>query len=223
MYDQKRLRLANWVSAATFTIGGSLFAAGAAVAQAGSGDATTAASIYLVGGIFFTTGAYAALLGAINAPAGVGAGAPAEKAWSWWSYQPLRLGWLSTFVLFCGTLAFGVSLVDSFIDGLDTRGVNRLIWRPEVVGCVLFLLSGHLAMTEVCGRHLPCLRRRDLPWSITAINQIGSILFMIAAIAAFTRPQTMHEVNVAIANWCTFAGAVCFAIGGVMQAFERPG
>jgi hypothetical protein len=130
---------------------------------------------------------------------------------------------LTTFVLFCGTLAFGISLVDSFIDGLSTHGVNRLIWRPEVVGCVLFLLSGHLAMTEVCGRHLPCLRRRDLPWSITAINQIGSILFMIAAIAAFTRPQTMSEVNVAIANWGTFTGAVCFAVGGEMQAFARPG
>ena len=39
------------------------------------------------------------------------------KPWSWWSYEPGRLAWLSAFVLFAGTLAFGISLVDSFIRG----------------------------------------------------------------------------------------------------------
>lgn len=125
-------------------------------------------------------------------------------------------------MLFAGTLAFGISLVASFINGLSTHGVDRLIWRPEVVGCVFFLISGHLAMAEICHRFRPCFRRRDLGWGIVAINQVGSILFMISAIAAFTRPETMNEVNVAIANWGTLGGALCFAIGGVMQAFERP-
>ena len=219
----RRLRRINWVAAGAFTVGGSLFALGAAVAQLGSGDAATAASIYFVGGIFFSMGAYASLLGAINAPRSVDAdGALAAEPWRWWSYEPSRIDWLSTFVLFAGTLAFGISLVDSFIDGLSTHGVNRLIWRPEVVGCVLFLLSGHLAMAEICHRFRPCLRRRELGWAIVAINQVGSILFMISALAAFTRPETMNEVSVDIANWGTFTGALCFAIGGVMQAFERP-
>jgi hypothetical protein len=77
-------------------------------------------------------------------------------------------------------------------------------------------------MVEICHRFRPCLRRRDLGWSIVAINQIGSILFMIAALAAFIRPETSSEVNVDIANRGTLTGALCFAIGGVMQAFERP-
>jgi len=55
-----------------------------------------------------------------------------------------------------------------------------------------------------------------------AINQVGSILFMISALAAFVRPATSSEVNVAVANWGTLTGALCFAVGGVMQAFERP-
>jgi hypothetical protein len=213
----------NWVVAGAFTVGGSLFALGAVVAQLGSGDAATAASIYLVGGIFFSTGAYAALLGSINAPRSIDRnGELCGGAWRRWTYEPGRIDWLSTFVLFAGTLAFGISLIDSFIDGLDTHGVNRLIWRPEVAGCVLFLISGHLAMTEVCHRSRPCLRRRDLGWAIVAINQVGSILFMISALAAFTRPETMNEVNVDVANWGTLTGALCFAVGGVMQAFERP-
>lgn len=45
---------------------------------------------------------------------------------------------------------------------------------------------------------------------------------MISALAGFIRPETSSEVNVAIANWGTFAGAACFAIAGVMQAFDRP-
>ncbi len=218
-----RLRRVNWVAAGTFTIGGSLFALGAVVAQVGSGDATTAASIYFAGGLFFTTGGYASLLGAINAPRGVGAGGTqAGERWLWWSYEPQRIDWASTFVLFAGTLAFGVSLLDSFLNGLTTHQVNRLIWSPEVIGCVLFLISGHLSMTEICHRFRPCLRRRDLGWAIVAINQAGSILFMIAALAAFVRPETSSEVNVDVANWGTLTGALCFAIGGVMQAFERP-
>jgi hypothetical protein len=219
----RRLRRLNWVAACAFTLGGLLFALGAAVAQLGSGDALSAASIYLIGGIWFSTGAYASLLGAINAPRTVDpSGALTAESWRWWSYQPERIDWLTTFVLFAGTLAFGVSLISSFFSGLDTRGMDRLIWRPEVVGCVLFLISGHLAMAEICHRFRPCLRCRDLGWAIVAINQVGSILFMVSALAAFTRPETMTEVNVDIANWGTLTGALCFAVGAVMQAFDRP-
>jgi len=44
----------------------------------------------------------------------------------------------------------------------------------------------------------------------------------VAAIAAFVRPSTGDELAVGVANWSTFAGAVCFAIAGAMQEFERP-
>ena len=115
----QRLRRVNWVAAGAFTVGGSLFALGAAEAQLGSGDATTAASIYFAGGLFFNTGGYASLLGAINAPRSVDtAGAPVAERWRWWSYEPQRIDWLSTFALFVGTLAFGVSLGHSFLSGL---------------------------------------------------------------------------------------------------------
>ena len=219
----RRLRRLNWVAAVAFTIGGLLFALGAAEAQIGSGDAAASASIYFAGGLFFSTGGYASLLSAVNAPRTVDKdGSLAAAPWRWWSYEPLRVDWLSTFVLFVGTLAFGISLLDSFLNGLTTHQVNRLIWTPEVFGCALFLISGHLAMAEVCHRPRPCLRRRDLGWAIVAINQLGSILFAISALAAFIRPETSSPVNVAIANWGTLTGALCFAIGGVMQGFERP-
>jgi hypothetical protein len=220
----QRLRRVNWVSAGAFTIGGSLFALGAAEAQLGSGDATTAASIYFAGGLFFNTGGYASLLGAINAPGCTARDeTPSAAGWRWWSYEPKRLDWLSAFVLFVGTLAFGVSLIHSFLTGLTVQEVNRMIWTPELIGCIFFLVSGHLGFVQLCHRRRPCLRPRSLDWWIVAINQVGSILFMASALAAFTRPATGSEVNVALANWGTLSGALCFALGGVVQAFERPG
>jgi hypothetical protein len=186
----RRLLRLNTVAAAAFTIGGLLFVLGAGVAQFGSGNATTSACIYFAGGLCFNTGAYASLLQAINAPRIQGGGASlAGGSWRWWSYEPLRIDWLSAFVLFAGTLVFGINLLDSFIEGLSVKQVNRLIWAPDMVGSILFLVSGHLALTEIChGR--PCWRRRELGWWIVAVNQLGSALFFASALAAFTRPAT---------------------------------
>lgn len=217
-----RMRRLNAVAATAFVIGGALFAAGAAVAQFGSGDATECASIYFAGGLFFNTGGYASLLQVINAPRHViGGKALVGRRWRWWSYEPTRVDWLSAFLLFTGTLVFGVNLVNSFLQGLNVHQINRLIWVPDVVGCALFLASGHLALVEVChGR--PRILRRSLGWWIVAVNQLGSVLFMVSALAAYTRPATGSPVNIDIANWGTLAGALCFSVGGVLQMFERP-
>ncbi|MER7581873.1 hypothetical protein [Kitasatospora sp. NPDC097691] len=218
-----RLRRLNVIAATAFVIGGALFAAGAAVAQFGSGDATTCASIYFAGGLFFNTGGYVSFLQVVNAPRHVpgGEGRLVTRPWRWWSYEPTRLDWLSAFVLFAGTLVFGVNLVFSFLQGLSVRQVNRLIWTPDVIGCLLFLLAGHLAFAEIChGR--PCIRRRSLGWWITAVNQLGSVLFMVSALAAYTRPATGSLINSDIANWGTLTGALCFSLGGILQYYERP-
>ncbi|MFI9770243.1 hypothetical protein ACIHJG_25725 [Streptomyces sp. NPDC052415] len=218
-----RLRRLNAIAAISFVVGGALFAAGAAIAQFGSGDATVCASIYFAGGLFFNTGGYVSLLQVINAPRheGGGQGRLVTGRWRWWSYEPMRVDWLSAFVLFAGTLVFAVDLLDSFLQGLNIHQVNRLIWVPNVIGCALFLISGHLGFVEIChGR--PCLRLRDLGWRIVAVNQLGSALFMVSALAAYTRPATDSLVNADIANWGTLAGAVCFSLAGLLQLGEHP-
>lgn len=218
-----RLRRLNAIAAIAFVIGGALFAAGAAVAQFGSGDATECASIYFAGGLFFNTGGYVSLLQVINAPRHVGGGEGrlVTHRWRWWSYEPMRVDWLSAFALFAGTLVFAVNLLDSFLHGLNVRQVNRLIWAPDVIGCVLFLVSGHLGFVEMChGR--PCVRPHNLGWWIVAVNQLGSVLFMISALAAFTRPATGSLANADIANWGTLTGALCFSLAGLLQLGEHP-
>ncbi|MEV6398301.1 hypothetical protein AB0M39_26590 [Streptomyces sp. NPDC051907] len=218
----RRLRTLNAVAAGSFTIGGALFVLGAVLAQFGSGDPLQSATVYFVGGLFFTGGAYASLLQTINAPRrGDGAGTLVTHRWRWWSYEPLQIDWASTFVLFTGTLVFGVNLLDSFLQGLTVQQVNRLVWTPDVIGCLLFLVSGHLALVEV-SHGPPRIRVRSLGWWIVVVNQLGSVLFMVSALADFTDPRTGDLVNVAVANWGTITGAACFSVAGVLQLFERP-
>ncbi|MGW7102733.1 hypothetical protein [Streptomyces sp. NPDC054838] len=218
-----RLRRLNGIASGAFVIGGALFSLGAAADQFGSADALESASIYFVGGLFFNTGGNTSLLQVLNAPRHTPGGGPLVTArWRWWGYEPMRSDWLSAFVLFVGTLVFGVNLLNSFLQGLTVQQADRLIWTPDVVGCVLFLLSGHLAFLEICHRPRPCVRSRSLGWWVVAVNQLGSVLFMVSALAAFTRPATGSPVNADIANLGTLAGALCFSIGGVLQAFERP-
>jgi hypothetical protein len=212
MSVDRPLRRINTVAATAFVIGGSLFCLGALLAQADVGGPRLAAAVFAAGGVFFTTGGYASVLLVANARPG---------RWRWWSIEPGRLDWAGAVALFVGTLYFGASLLAALIGDLTTAQIHRLVWSPEVIGCVLFLVSGHLALTEL-RRNRPGDRRADLGWWIAVVNQSGSALFMVAAIAAFVRPTTGDELAVGIANWATFAGAACFAAAGAMQEFERP-
>jgi len=218
---QRRLRRANTVAATAFLVGGSLFAIGAALAQAGV-ETTVCATVYLVGGVFFSTGGYTSVLQVVNEPeAGWDAATPGDR-WRWWSREPSRLQWLSAVALFAGTLVFAVNLVDSFVQELSPAQEDRLVWSPDMVGCVLFLVSGHLAMAEIAGGFWRVWRRRDLGWWVIAVNQLGSVLFMVSAVASFVRPSTGDALATGVANWGTLTGALCFAIAGLMQEFEHP-
>jgi hypothetical protein len=216
--SQRRLRRTNAVAATAFLVGGSLFAIGAALALAGTGE-TICATVYLVGGVFFSTGGYASVLQVVNEPL---PGGPGPSRWRWWSHEPGRLQWLSAVALFAGTLVFGVNLVDSFIEGLSPAQEDRLVWSPDMIGCALFLVSGHLAMAGIGASFWRIWRRRDLGWWIVAVNQVGSVLFAASAVASFVRPSSGDALAVGIANWGTLAGAACFAAAGVLQEFEHP-
>ena len=203
----------NLVAAVAFFFGGSLFALGALFAQLDVATLSTVNVTYLVGGFFFTLGGYVSILFASNTDS--------EERLRWWGFLPRRRDWLSAFVLFVGTLFFGLSLVAAFAQGLTPRQSNGWIWLPDITGCVCFLVSGHLAMLDVGDGRVRVLARL-VGWWVVAVNQLGSVLFFLAGLAAFTRPATSSAINIGLVNWGTFAGALCFAIGGVIQAFDTP-
>ena len=218
----RRLARLNVLAAVAFILGGSLFSLGALLAGIGVGSTRTIDVVYLVGGVFFSLGGYLSVLQASNTPTDIDErGALSSPGWRWWRTETHHLGWLSAAVLFVGTLFFGLSLVAAFAEGLTPRQSNGWIWLPDMLGCVCFLVSGHLALLEVCQGHLG-VRPRDVGWWVVAVNQVGSVLFFLAGLAAFVRPATSEELDAGLVNWGTFAGALCFVLGGVIQAFERP-
>jgi hypothetical protein len=210
----------NLVAAASFILGGSLFAVGALFAQLGVGSLMTVNITYLVGGFFFSLGGYASILLVVNNARYQQQRDEADRL-RWWSYDPHRRDWMSAVVLFAGTLLFAVSLVVAFAQGLTPRQSNGWVWFPDILGCVSFLVSGHLAMLQVGGGHVG-VRPHELTWWVVAVNQLGSVLFFLAGLAAFTRPATSSALDVGLVNWGTFAGALCFAVGGAVQVFDRP-
>jgi hypothetical protein len=189
----------NLVAAVSFVLGGTLFALGAVLAQRDLASLVTINITYLVGGVFFSTGGYVSILLAV----------------------PHQRSWRSAVVLFVGTLLFAVSLVAAFAEGLTPRQSDSWIWFPDILGCVCFLVSGHLAMLDVGAGRIR-IRPRLTGWWVVAVNQLGSVLFFLAGVAAFTRPATSHAIDVGLVNWGTFAGAICFAAGGLIQAFDKP-
>ena len=210
----------NSVAAVAFFLGGSLFALGALFAQLDVGTLKTVNITYLVGGFFFSLGGYVSILLVVNAGSDQRHRAH-DHAMRWWGSQPRQRDWQSATVLFVGTLLFAVSLVAAFAQGLTPRQSNGWIWLPDILGCICFLASGHLAMLEVGAGHI-VIRPRLMDWWVVAVNQFGSVLFFLAGLAAFVRPATSQTIDIALVNWGTFAGAVCFAIGGVIQAFDKP-
>jgi hypothetical protein len=197
-----------------------LFAIGAALAQADIGGPRLAAVVYMVGGVFFSTGGYSSVLLAINAPHRRRDGSWAQMPWRWWAREPRNYDYLAAAVLFVGTLVFAVNLVDSLIGDLTPAQADRLVWNPDLIGCALFLISGHLAMVDISGSWWR-LRAEGLGWWIVFVNQVGSVLFMVAAVASFVRADG-DMIAVGIANWGTLTGALCFAIAGAMQFREVP-
>jgi hypothetical protein len=217
-----RLDRINRVAAVSFMIGGSLFSLGALLAQLDVGTSHSIDVTYLVGGFFFSLGGYASVLQAVNTPLHVDeAGSLSSDRWHWWGRRPRDLGWLSATVLFVGTLLFAVSLIAAFAANLTVRQSNTWIWLPDMLGCLCFLGSGHLAWLEVCHGRIG-IRAHELGWWIVFVNQVGSWLFFLAGLAAYVRPATSQSINAGVANWGTFLGAACFVAGGVLQAFERP-
>ena len=194
-----RWRRVNAIAASAFVVGGLLFAIGAALAQADVGGPRLVAGVYLAGGVFFSTGGAASVRLSRGGP-------PLEQ--------------LSALILFVGTLVFAINLLDSLIGDLSPAQYDRLVWSPDMVGCALFLVSGHFAMVQISGGWLPCWRPRDRGWRIIAVNQLGSVLFMVSAVASLVRAEG-DMVAVAVANWGTLTGALCFAIAGLLQEFQH--
>ena len=163
--------------------------------------------VFFVGSIFFTSAAALLWLETINADPG-----PLHRAerFRLVSLEPRRIDWWAAGVQLVGTLFFNVNTFHAMQSGLDADAYDRLVWTPDVLGCICFLVSSGLAFAEV-GR-----RRHTLEWKIAALNLAGSIAFGIAAIAAYWVPSQGSVLDLAAANGFTALGGLCFLVGSIL-------
>src|SRR3954463_13116884 len=125
-------------------------AADAAVFFAGSLFFTAAAAVFFAGSLFFTAAAALQYLEAVNADRGP-AGHGARRRLRVFAFEPGRIDWCATTVQLAGTLLFNLSTFAALQTGLSTAAENRVIWAPDVFGCIAFLVASALAWGEVCG------------------------------------------------------------------------
>src|SRR5262249_19330564 len=210
-------RLLGWWIAVLFMIGSVCFAGAAAPGLSSVAPASVLGAVFFTGSLFFTSAAYLQYVQSINAGA---PGAPPRRRLLAW--QPGRIDWWACTIQLAGTVWFNINTFDALRVGLTTRQQNLRIWTPDMIGSACFLVASWLALAEVChGRW--CVGRGDVSWSVAAINLLGSVFFMFAALAAFVRPATGALRSASIANAGTFLAGLCFFWGARLLLVELAG
>jgi hypothetical protein len=108
-----------------------------------------------------------------------------------------------------GTVFFNVTTHRAMHTALSNAEYDKLVWRPDSLGSICFLVSGVIAY-RASARHGWRPVRGGHGWWEPALNLLGCILFGIAAVAGYVVPSTGSLLAQAAANWNTSLGASCF-------------
>lgn len=180
-----------------FAIGSSLFAIATIPGLSAVAGAGIANLLCFIGSWFFTTAGWMQL---VLAP-------PAQ-----------RIGWLSAAAQLVGTILFNIS-TGSALWAHAVKPERRLVWVPDALGSLAFLISGFLgviAVTAVVG--VIELKSRD--WQGEWINMIGCVAFAVSALGAFVSESGV-TADAWMANLGTFIGALCFLVAALVMLPRR--
>ena len=147
---------------------------------------------------------------------------------TWWA--PHRRVWWTGLLFALGSLCFAIGPFPGFVQAVGTEAdaavffnlstwealdetlsvsaENRLVWAPDALGSICFLVASVLAL-------LPVLHEAGTERRIAYINLAGSIAFGISAIASYVVPSSGSVLDLAAANFTTVMGALCFLAGAL--------
>jgi hypothetical protein len=180
--------------AALFAAGSACFVVGPFPGYANLVGERADAVTFVVGSILFTTGG--ALQSIIAFPERRGSAAG-------------RSAWWAAAIQSVGTVFFNVTTFRALHTALSSSEYNHLVWRPDALGSVCFLVSGAVAYrASTRNGWLPV--RSGVGWWEPVVNLLGCVLFGIAAVAGHVVPSTGSLLDQAAANWNTVLGAGCF-------------
>jgi hypothetical protein len=131
-----------------------------------------------------------------------------------------RAAWRAAASQSAGTVFFNVSTFRALHTAVSDPEYDRLVWRPDALGSICFLVSGAIAYRASARRGwLPARGGRG--WWQPAVNVLGCVFFGASAVAGDVVPAAGSELDLAAANWNTAAGAACFlacALAGLRSA-----
>ena len=166
------------------------------------GDAADSVTFF-VGSILFTAGGALQTSLAFPERRAPGAG---QAAW--------RAGTIQS----AGTLFFNVTTYQAMHTALSNTEYNKLVWRPDALGSICFLVSGVIAY-RASARHGWLPVRGGPGWWEPSVNLLGCVFFGISAIAGYVVPSSGSMIDLAAANWNTALGAACFLACAVATLF----
>jgi hypothetical protein len=177
-----------------FALGSTCFLVGPFPGYAQLVGSIADAVTFFVGSILFTTGGALQTLLAFPERRSPGAG---------------RAAWWAATVQSAGTLFFNATTYQALHTSLSDPSYDRLVWRPDALGSICFLVSGVIAYRVSPRQGLRPARGRAGWWQ-PAVNLLGCIFFGISAVAGYVVPSTGSMIDLAAANWNTSLGAACF-------------
>lgn len=213
VYPARLNSLIAWL----FMVGSLCFALGAVPSYINAVGAQADAVTFFVGSIFFTSASFCQLVQAQSpAMTAVGSRSQEQRApITLVARRPHDRAWIAAATQFPGTLFFNISTLAATVHNLTVQESDRYVWRPDFYGSVLFLVSSAYAILAL-GHRFFSWQPRSLLWWIAWLNMLGSVAFMVSAIASFILPSTGGLIDEPVANAGTFIGAVCFFFGAAL-------
>ena len=221
LWAPKRL---TWWVAVLFIIGSALFSLGGYIItfprdlSAPLSNELSIDRIFFIGSIFFTGAAFCQLLESINAgdSAGLYQEEVSHSTFQWMAWHPQRIGYMASLVQLIGTVMFNFNTGSAFFSDLTWIQENILIWTPNIIGCICFLIASRLAFMEACHGYWGW-KPGSLEWWITVLNLLGSIGFMVSALYSLAVPVgDSSETFIWLSALFTFQGGICFLIASYL-------
>lgn len=179
---------------AFFAIGAACFLVGPLVGYATLVGARADAFTFFVGSVLFTLGG---LVQCRLASRERGSSAVGRATW--------RTAWVQS----VGTLLFNFMTLQALSVALSSPKYNVLVWPPNALGSICFLISGAIFYLSSPRRGwLP--ERRHEGWWEPVLNLLGCALFGVSAVAGLVVSSSGTMVSAGTANWTTSLGAACF-------------
>ena len=98
-----------------------------------------------------------------------------------------RAAWWAAIVQSAGTVFFNFTTFRALDTSLSNPAYDALVWRPDALGSVCFLVSGAIGYAA-SSRHGWRPARGGTGWWEPSVNLLGCIFFGIAAIAGYVVP-----------------------------------